>query len=194
MRIGIDFDNTIICYDKVFNKTAVDLAFIPKDLASGKNYVRDYLREIDQEDKWIWLQGYVYGTKLKNTQLYEGIKSFLKFCGQSNIDCFIISHKTKYPYSGEKYDLHRAASDWIQHQGLNIGYFFELTKEEKIKRINILNCTHFIDDLPEFLALPGFNEKIEKILFDPLRKYEQLDYAYHYTSSWDDILELIKRK
>jgi hypothetical protein len=194
MCVGIDFDNTIICYDNVFNKTAVDLDLIPKDLAPGKNYVRDYLREINQENKWIWLQGYVYGTKLNNAQLYVGIKSFLKFCNESNIDCFIISHKTKYPYSGDQYDLHRAASDWIQHQNLNIDYFFELTKEDKIKRINTLNCTYFIDDLPEFLSLPGFNENIVKILFDPLQKYNKSDYGHEYVNSWSETLELIKKR
>ena len=194
MRVGIDFDNTIICYDTVFNKTGVEKGLLPEGLLEGKGYVKDYLIKVGKEDEWTRLQGYVYGTKLQEAELYVGVKSFLKFCRQHGVECFIISHKTKHPYSGGKYDLHRAASDWIQDQGFNIDYFFELTKEDKIERINTLNCTHFIDDLPEFLALSGFDEKIEKVLFDPLRKYEQLDYAYHYTSSWDEILELIKRR
>ena len=34
--------------------------------------------------------------------------------------------------------------------------FFELTKEAKVARIGGLGCTHFIDDLPEFLREPGW--------------------------------------
>ena len=194
MRIGIDFDNTIICYDTVFNKAGVEKGLIPEYLPPGKGYVKDYLRKIGKEDKWTWLQGYVYGTKLEDAKLYEGVKSFLKFCNKANIVSFIISHKTKYPYSGEKYDLHRAASDWIQKQNLDISTFFELTKKDKVKRINALNCSHFIDDLPEFLAESGFNEKIIKILFDPLGKYRASDFDYQYANSWDEISAMIKNE
>ncbi len=43
MRIGIDFDNTIACYDGVFHKAAIERGLIPDDLDSSKNAVRDYL-------------------------------------------------------------------------------------------------------------------------------------------------------
>jgi hypothetical protein len=34
--------------------------------------------------------------------------------------------------------------------------FLEPTKADKLTRIATLGCTHFIDDLPEFLSDPGF--------------------------------------
>src|SRR6185437_11131914 len=40
MRIGIDFDNTIACYDGVFHAAALERGLIPKDLARDKNSVR----------------------------------------------------------------------------------------------------------------------------------------------------------
>ncbi|MCD4722138.1 MAG: hypothetical protein K8S13_20085 [Desulfobacula sp.] len=192
MRIGIDFDNTIICYDTVFNKVGIEKGLLPENLPVGKGFVRDYLRKHDKEKEWIWLQGYVYGTRLSEADIYGGVEEFLTYSKTAGIDCFIVSHKTIYPYSGDKYDLHKSASEWIQHQKLDIEFFFELTKEDKIKRVSDLNCSYFIDDLPEFLMLPGFPEKLIKILFDPLNKYCASDFGYQYAASWNDILAMFK--
>ena len=61
--IGIDFDNTIVCYDGVFYETAVERKMIGCDSqCRSKEQVRDYLRGIGKEDQWTLLQGYVYGT------------------------------------------------------------------------------------------------------------------------------------
>jgi len=73
-------------------------------------------------------------------------------------------------------DLHQAAGQWLESQGffdpdkilISRGQvFFELSKEEKMKRIITLRCTHFIDDLPEFLSDPLFPRMSPRILFDP---------------------------
>ena len=77
-------------------------------------------------------------------------------------------------YKGPAYNLYEAAQSWLKQynflkkDGLNWNeediYFME-KKEEKIKTIKKLNCSHYIDDLPEILELLG--EDIEKILYDP---------------------------
>ena len=36
-------------------------------------------------------------------------------------------------------------------------------------QIGVCGCTHFIDDLPEFLAEPAFPKNTRKILFSPTR-------------------------
>ena len=46
MHIGIDFDNTIVCYGKVFHKVAVEKGLIPEDMSPSKNNVREHLRRI----------------------------------------------------------------------------------------------------------------------------------------------------
>ena len=33
MRIGVDFDNTLVCYDGVFHRAALERGLIPSDLA-----------------------------------------------------------------------------------------------------------------------------------------------------------------
>ena len=192
MRIGIDFDNTIICYNQVFNKIALEHNLIPETLPYGKNYVRDYLRKIGKENEWIKMQGYVYGKRLNNAEPYDGVKNFILFCQNESIQCFIISHKTKYPYSKDKYNLHDAASVWIDKQNIECPVYFEPTKEDKIRRLNELKCTYFIDDLPEFLCLPGFNSNIIKILFDPQNRYLHSESALYRVNSWQDIFLLIK--
>lgn len=192
MKIGIDFDNTIICYDEVFNTVGIEKGLIPDSLPIGKSFVRDHLRQIGREVDWTWLQGYVYGTRLADAKLYDGVNDFLSFCTSKDIECCIISHKTKYPYSGEKYNLHTAALEWIKHEKLGIEVFFEITKENKVKRISDLGCSCFIDDLPEFLSLPGFLNPMVKILFDPLNKYIKFDSVFNRVISWREILSMVK--
>ena len=193
MRIGIDFDNTIICYDHVFNKVGSEKGLVPDSLPLGKGHVRDYLRQADKEDEWIWLQGYVYGSQLQDAAPYEGVNSFFKFCNDTGIDCVIVSHKTRYPYSGDTYDLHESARKWIKEQQIDLDVYFELTKQAKVERIYKLGCSFFIDDLPEFLSLEGFPKGLKKILFDPLQKQAAYKEKFIYTNTWTDILSVIKK-
>ncbi len=191
--IGIDFDNTIICYDNIFNKVAIEKKLIPIDLPSGKNYVRDYLRSAGKEEDWIELQGYVYGARLLDNYPFEGVKDFFLYCKQNSIDFCIVSHKTLYPYKGYPYDLHKAAYQWIKRENIECPICFELTKEEKVKRIAKLGCSHFIDDLPEFLRLPGFADSVSKILFDPQRHHAKMyNENLKVVSSWTVVLDMLK--
>lgn len=192
MKIGIDFDNTIICYDQVFNAVGIEKGLVPEGLHVGKGFVRDYLRKAGKEKEWVWLQGYVYGTRLSDATPYDGIHNFLKYCKSIEIECVIVSHKTIYPYSGDTYNLHNAAFEWIKEQHFGLETFFELTKENKVKRISELGCTVFIDDLPEFLTLPGFPVKLFKILFDPLKKYGETPSVNACATNWREILSIIK--
>ncbi len=201
MHIGIDLDNTIVSYDKVFYKVAVEKRLIPPDMRPGKNSVRDYLRQIGKKDEWTRLQGLVYGTKMYEAEVFEGVFDFLYWCRQNKIEVSIISHKTRHPYLGPEYDLHLVALKWMEAQGLfnpnKIGLprkriFFELTKADKIKRINDRGCTHFIDDLPEFLLEPCFPKNVISILFDPNNSCET-GLPFQRVCSWAEVLKDFKR-
>ncbi len=176
MILGVDFDNTIVCYDGIFHRVALERGFIPPDLPKDKTTVRDYLRQIGREPDWTEMQGYVYGPRLIDAQAYPGVLEFFKAAVQQGIEVRIISHKTKHPFLGEPHDLHAAAWGWLEANGFfdsaRIGIrrdqvFLELTKQSKHQRIGTLGCTHFIDDLPEFLLDPGFPAGVERIHFDP---------------------------
>jgi hypothetical protein len=175
MHIGVDFDNTIVCYDALFHRVARERGFIPPEIPAGKSAVRDHLRQTGREETWIELQGLVYGPRLSEAAPYPGALHFFQDCRKAGIALSIISHKTRQPVLGRPHDLHQAALDWLQQHAFfdpaGIGLsrsdvFFELTRSSKLERISQRGCTLFIDDLPEVLAEPAF-PKIDRLLFDP---------------------------
>lgn len=201
MLIGIDFDNTIVSYDKLFYKVALEGAHIPEDIEPTKLQVRDYLRQIDNEDIWTEMQGYVYGARMSEADAFPGVHEFMRWANQSGFDLAIVSHKTKHPFSGKKYNLHDAARYWIDenlHDNSQPyikpdNVFFELTKEEKLNKIVNINCDYFIDDLPEILLAPGFPEMTNKILFDPVDDHENLPTTLK-VKNWDEIKCLFQKE
>lgn len=174
MHLGIDFDNTIISYDELFWKVAVDKTLIPKEIKAEKNAVRDYLRSINRENEWTLLQGDIYGKFILDAPPYPNMLNSLRALSRIKIPLTIISHKTKAPIKGEQFNLHGAAKEWMKKNGIhgspgaaiqNDHVFFELSKEEKCNRIIKEGCTHFIDDLPDVLNMLPKN--IIKVYFDP---------------------------
>ncbi|PPR61126.1 MAG: hypothetical protein CFH10_01263, partial [Alphaproteobacteria bacterium MarineAlpha4_Bin2] len=152
MRIGIDFDNTIVCYDEVFHRLALERGIINADVTATKTAVRDALRAKRREHDWIDLQGEVYGARMNEAKPMDGIFTFLERCRTENRRYFIVSHKTERPIAGQPYNLHTAARSWLASHGvasaLNEGVHFEKNRPDKLSRIEKLGCTHFIDDLP----------------------------------------------
>lgn len=191
--IGIDFDNTIVCYDDVFARVAVDLGLVPPGAATSKTAIRDHLRAAGQEDRWTELQGTIYGPRMPDAPPFPGVLEFFHACRAAGVPVAIVSHRTRFPYLGERHDLHAAARGWLVRQGFHsaagIGLpedrvFFEETKEAKLARIAALGCTHFIDDLPELLAHPLFPANVRRILFDP-RAAAPLPADTSRLSAWD---------
>lgn len=175
MRIGLDFDNTIVSYDSLFHKVALEQGVVPINIPVNKVAVRDYLRTVDKEIVWTEMQGHVYGARMNEADAYPGLFDALEALLMAGHELFIVSHKTKYPFIGEKHDLHAAASGWIAENLQRVGrmlmlrenVFFELTKADKIARIAALHCDVFVDDLPEILMAQQFPETTLRLLFDP---------------------------
>ncbi|HET7670339.1 MAG TPA: HAD family hydrolase [Burkholderiales bacterium] len=167
MRIGVDFDNTLVSYDDIFHRVALEQGVIPASLARTKLAVRDHLRREGREEVWTEMQGTVYGARMDDVQAYPGALEFLKWAREQGIEVCIISHKTRHPFIGPKHDLHAAAQRWVDRHVGGIPTFFELTKEEKLERIRACGCEHYIDDLPEILLANGFPQSVQRVLFDP---------------------------
>lgn len=199
MIIGVDFDNTIVCYDKLFYEVALKKNLIPKNVPSIKEDIRNYLRRKNKERLWTELQGHVYGPYIFNAKPFRGVKNFFAYCKKNKILVYILSHKTLFPFLGLKHNLHEYAHQWLERQGFydsKIGLskknvFFELTKEGKLSRIKKQKCTHFIDDLPEFLLEEKFPSEVKKILFDPNGKYKH-NSNFESVSSWTEMVRRIK--
>ncbi len=201
MRIGFDFDNTIVSYDSLFHKVAVEQSLIPADVPQSKLAVRDYLRKAGNEDAWTEMQGYVYGARMGDAAAYPGAIEFMKLARNHGISMTIVSHKTRHPFMGPKYDLHEAARGWVENFLVENGddliepaqIFFELTKEAKIARIAGSECDYFIDDLPEILRMPGFPEKTGRILFDPENSHDADEMGAKF-ESWQQIRTYFEAK
>ncbi|MEM6750328.1 MAG: hypothetical protein AAGA57_06095 [Planctomycetota bacterium] len=178
MRIGLDFDNTIASYDRLFHRLAAEKGLIdPGAVATNKKAVRDALRADGKEEDWILLQGEGYGPRIVDAEPFAGALGFVRRALTAGHDVRIISHKTKTPYRGPAYDLHQACFDFLETHGFFEGgspgpalprenVLLNLTKADKIERIAETDRDVFVDDLVEFLCEPGF-PAIRKVLFDP---------------------------
>lgn len=195
--IGLDFDNTIVSYDRVFHDAALERGLIPDSVPAVKEDVRDYLRSVGQEDDWTELQGAVYGPLMNRATLFDGVIEFLQACRDREVNVCIVSHRTRYPYRGPQHDLHQAGYEWIAAQGIHerggvprAQVFFELTKQAKLERIAATGCSHFVDDLVELLGEPGFPPNVERILFDPSGNHEH-DSPFPRVSKWHELGALL---
>lgn len=195
MRIGIDFDNTIVCYDELFHNVARESALIPPEAPVDKTGVRNHLLAAGREDDWTRLQGLVYGARIVEARPYHALRKFMQWSKRQGHELFIISHRTKTPALGPAYDLHQAGRSWVDaHLGSGNeplvsaeNVFFETEKAAKVARIRDCGCALFIDDLPEILLMEGFPSSTARILFDPAGHHAAPAPLIR-ARSWEDIL------
>ena len=197
IKLGVDFDNTLINYDALFKKVAFEKKLVPHDFPKSKSLIRNYLIEHDQGNTFTMLQGEIYGPRIFEASQSEGMFEALRELRNNDVEIFIISHKTKNPYKGISYDLHNSALDWLhknlffEKSGVNISrenVYFEDTKEKKVQRIEAIGCSHFIDDLPEILNMISF--RIKKILYNPFdNKLTQDNFIS--MLHWSDLRKLL---
>jgi hypothetical protein len=173
MRIGLDFDNTIACYDQAIKQLAEELFELPKELPRTKPALRDFLITEGREEEWTVFQGELYGPGMRFAQPFEGAIMTMKVLVDQGHELVIISHRTRWPYAGQRYDLHKAARNWIRKQlqaveifGMNTKAIHLMrTKNDKIAKIIELRCQVFVDDLPEILESPMFPKSTLGVLF-----------------------------
>lgn len=190
-NIGIDFDNTIVNYDESFYELALEKGLITKGINNTKYAVRNFLREKGKDEDFSLLQGEIYGPRILKAQPADSSIKVIREMIKLGLNVFIISHKTKVPYKGPKFDLHYSARDWLSFysflspHGANLKedqIFFKTSKQEKINKIHDLKCDFFIDDLPEILDL--VNPDVKKILYNNPKI--PINSSYDFTSTnWE---------
>jgi len=186
MRIGVDFDNTIAGYDRLFEALAAESGLLaPCALTTGairgKTAVRDAVRLLpDGENHWQRLQALAYGPRISGAELLPGVAEFFRRCRDADLPVVVVSHKTQFARGGDGVtDLRGCALAFLRQHGFfdtsgaGLGLaetqvFFEPTRREKVARIRELGCTHFIDDLPEVFAHEDFPPDVERLLLAPL--------------------------
>ncbi len=195
--LGLDFDNTLVNYDTLFHKLATEKNLLDSDIPAKKVAVRDYLRTKGLEDEFTILQGEVYGARILEAEPAQGMLTALSKAKNRGIKMVLVSHKTKTPYKGPKYDLHQSAWNWLEKHnffdsiGLNWGreqVFFAETKAEKVLKIKELKCTHYVDDLIEILKLlPDEIKKIHYTLYT-----DSQDNTVTSMNHWNQLETIIK--
>lgn len=205
MKLGVDLDNTLISYEELFQRVAEEQGLLTTVQAStgaphGKTGIRQAVKSLPSgEFQWEKLQGLVYGTRIEEAQLIPGVRSFFRECSKRQIPVYIVSHKTKAAHHDDSgVDLHQAAMDWMSaneffsHRGMGMTQeqvFFEETRAGKLRRIQALRCTHFVDDLEEVFSDDGFPGGVIKILYHPAANYTSpvADMA----GDWDRIRDYV---
>lgn len=180
LRIGIDFDNTIICYDGIFADIAIQKGWLPQGSNKSKSEVKKALLEIDGDDeRWQILQSIVYGTdEILKAPFFEGVTDFLK--SFKHFELYIVSHKSKYSHKDPSKNLRITAKKWMKENKITNfiaeeRIFFKETRDEKVKKIAELGCDIFIDDLTEVFDEKNFPTNCAPILFNSLEKHNFID-------------------
>jgi hypothetical protein len=199
MRIGIDLDNTLICYDRAFQRVAREEGLLPTSFEGNKAAVKRALLGVRPDGyEWERLQGLVYGRRIDAAELFDGVAGFLEACRARSHEVVIVSHKTERAHHDPLLtDLRVAALKWMENNGFfdpgRLGLdrrrvHFEATRDGKVDRIRDLGCDVFVDDLPEVLGHAGMPGGCRKILFgsEPQDEFEQ--YA-----SWKDLRDALYR-
>jgi hypothetical protein len=199
LRVGVDFDNTIITYDEVFRATTKSCGLLDADFAGSKQALRDAIRLLpDGELIWQRLQAQVYGRGIVDARMVAGFEAFLRRCRAEGCGVVIVSHKTRHgAIDPERIDLRQAALDWMAAHDLFDGehgielknVYFENTRAEKLKRIASLGLTHFVDDLVEVLSDPQFPPHVRRILFTDDARQTTVPYAV--CPTWHEIQEQV---
>jgi hypothetical protein len=199
MRIGIDFDNTLACYDPVFTRLAQERGLIGPDEQGTKQDLRQLIRRKENgELLWQQIQGEVYGLRMQEAEQFIGEDQFLRRCAAiPDMEIFIVSHKTEFGHFDKtQTNLRDVASLWMYNKGFfdPMKYaippkhlFFESTQMDKAARIASLQCDIFIDDLLEFFSRPFFPQNTKRILFSNTGNYESIAQVDAICTNWAEI-------
>lgn len=203
VRLGLDFDNTIVLYDDVFLTLGREEGLLPDAFAGDKRAVRNHIRTLpDGEARWTALQAKAYGSGIARATPSPGLMAFLECCRAHRIELAIVSHKTAFAVADPNgVNLRDAARAWIAAHGLSAPdgggispdkVFFESTRTEKIARIRALECTHFVDDLDEVFREPDFPADVRAYLYAPSSSPPAAASSareWHVVRSWMDVAD-----
>ena len=173
MIVGLDFDNTIACYDQAIARLSKEILDLPANVPPTKLGVRDHLRAAGREPEWTAFQGHLYGPGMNYAEPFPKAVETIAALQDKGHKTLIISHRTRHPYAGPQFDLHASAKSWILDKLVlrsrrlfpESHVFFNESRGEKIALIRSLACDVFLDDLPDVLEDAHFPSTTKKLWF-----------------------------
>lgn len=200
MLLGIDFDNTIVTYDALFARLAIEADYLDEAPAGGKTAIRDLVRARYGDRAWQLLQAEAYGPRMDEAQLSPGFSAFVASARRLGVPLVVVSHKSVFSHAADGGpNLRYAALAWMRANrffepgGLAFSVddiYFEGTRCEKVARIKNLGCTHFVDDLPEVFAVKSFPSDAMRILFAP-KQGASAGLVDAVATDWFDLRDLL---
>jgi hypothetical protein len=196
---GVDFDNTVVTYDEVLARIALERGFLVPSPSQTKRKIRDRIRQLEDGDvEWQKCQALLYGPRIGEARMIEGVPRFFELCRTKGVKVYIVSHKTEFSrYDTSGTNLRTAALQWMtangffESNGLGLtmsDIFFAGTRQDKINRIAELRCTDFIDDLEETFLEEAFPANTARILYEPGRE-SPVPAGVAWMKSWREISE-----
>jgi len=195
--VGVDLDNTIICYDDLFHRLALESELVASAIQPSKKLVRDHIRGLPEGDvAWQRLQAEAYGPRIHEAGLFPGVKECFAAFRSRGIRSYIVSHKTRFAGVGDRdVSLRDCALDFLRASGIvdcleggETDVYFSDTRREKCRTVETLRCEAFVDDLVETFQEPDFPVETERLLFDPQGVYAP-DVPARRFCSWAAIQE-----
>ncbi len=164
MRIGIDFDNTIINYHYVFHTLACEFSYISADIPKDKEQVKQaIIAHYGNDLHWQELQSIAYGEAIFQAEAFEGVLVALESLKKQGHELFIVSHKSVVSHYDPTVHLREYALDWLTKKFIvnealihESSLFFLDNLEDKISTITSLELDIFIDDLDLVVLHPNF--------------------------------------
>ena len=150
------------------------------NFGQSKRKIRDRIRQLPNgEIEWQRCQALLYGPRINEAKLIEGVPRFFELCKQYGLKVYVVSHKTEFSrFDTTGTNLRQAALAWMasngffEREGLGLTQahvFFAESRQEKIDRIVTLRCTDFVDDLEETFLEATFPPSTARILYEPGR-------------------------
>lgn len=172
LRIGLDFDNTVIRYDEVFRRLAARRGWLPRRPALSKEAVKARLIAQDGHDRrWQALQAEAYGKEIMGARLFPGCLAFLRRAARAGHEVFVVSHKSKASHFDPSVKLRDWALRWLRRHGRGVlrpaNVRFAGDRDAKVRQLAALRLDLFIDDLLPVLAHPGFPRRTARLHLCP---------------------------
>jgi hypothetical protein len=190
--LGIDLDNTIISYDRLMHRIAVEQGLIAPTVPATKRDVCAAVRSTpDGENRWQRLQGEVYGPRIAGAVPMPGACEAVAAIVRAGLRVAVVSHKTRVAAQGDGTDLHESARGWLEAHGVfalglsRDAVYFTPTASAKVARIGELGCRWFVDDRLDILIDPRFPSGTEALWFSP--ESGDAPAATYCVTAWEDV-------
>lgn len=173
LYVGIDLDNTILSYDKLLRKLALELGFVDGSCPRRPRDIRLSLRafadnEIEGERRWQRLQTMVYGTRIDDAEIDPHFNAAMAAIRNLGGTILLIAQKKDNPelppddtYREKVMETLRKRK-FFDSEGFDVKeehVYFCRTWGEKVAKIKELRLDTFIDDKPRIFDHPLFPKK-----------------------------------